>query len=207
MSLFDQNVFINCPFDSDYRPLLTTLLFTVLDCGLEPRIASESADSGEVRVEKLLALIAASRFSIHDISRIEPLAEGDLPRFNMAFELGLDIGCRKFGRGNLRSKQCLILERDSYRYQKVLSDLSGNDIRAHQGDPRQLVLEVRSWIRVVTGAEIRSGTRMWGRFIEFRGQLQATLTRLGFSDQEIGRLEVAEFLDYARDWMEAHQEA
>ena len=135
---FDHNVFINCPFDADYLPLLRALLFTVIESGFEPRIASEQADSGIVRVDKIKELIQASRYSIHDISRMEPLGDGDLPRFNMPFELGLDLGCRDFGSGHLSTKRCLILERDRYRYQRVLSDIAGNDIQAHGADPQRV---------------------------------------------------------------------
>ena len=71
---FERQVFINCPFDAGYRPLLQALLFTLLDAGMEPRIALESADSGQTRVQKLYQLIRDCGLSIHDISRMEPLA-------------------------------------------------------------------------------------------------------------------------------------
>lgn len=38
---FESNVFINCPFDDEYKPLLRALLFSVIDLGFEPRIALE----------------------------------------------------------------------------------------------------------------------------------------------------------------------
>lgn len=147
---FNRNIFINCPFDRDYKPMLRALVFTVIDCGFEPRIATESADSGEVRVQKIKKLIEESCYSIHDISRIEPLREGDLPRFNMSFELGLDLGCRDFGTGYLSEKKCLILETEKYRYQKVLSDISGNDIKAHKSEPETLLRQVRNWVYETT---------------------------------------------------------
>ncbi len=94
---FDRSVFINCPFDSEFLPLAQALVFSILRLGLEPRIATERADSGETRVQKIRELIRSSRFSIHDLSRMEPLGPHDLPRFNMPFELGLDLGCRYYG--------------------------------------------------------------------------------------------------------------
>ena len=33
---FGRNVFINCPFDAEYLPLLRPLLFAILDVGLNP---------------------------------------------------------------------------------------------------------------------------------------------------------------------------
>ena len=47
---FDDNVFINCPYDVEYLPLLRPLVFTVLYAGLNPRLASERLNSGETRI-------------------------------------------------------------------------------------------------------------------------------------------------------------
>ena len=33
------DVFVNCPFDADYEPLLHAVLFTVEDCGFRVRCA------------------------------------------------------------------------------------------------------------------------------------------------------------------------
>lgn len=54
---FNKNVFVNCPFDDEYVPLLRPLLFTIIYLGFVPRIALETLDSGEPRVEKILVLI------------------------------------------------------------------------------------------------------------------------------------------------------
>ncbi len=140
---FETNVFINCPFDKEYQPLLWALLFVVIDCGFEPRIALENANAGVVRIEKIKDLIQISQYSIHDLSRAEALHNGDLPRFNMPFELGLDLGCRNFGVAEHTTKKCLILEKERYRYQQVLSDISGNDIEAHNDSAELLVRCVR----------------------------------------------------------------
>jgi tyrosine-protein phosphatase YwqE len=64
---FRKNIFINCPFDEEYKPLLRSLLFAVIDCGFEPRIATERNDSAEVRLKKILNLMRESCYSIHDI--------------------------------------------------------------------------------------------------------------------------------------------
>ncbi len=198
---FDRQVFINCPFDAHYLPLLRALIFTILDCRLIPRIASEEVDSGLVRFEKIRGLIRACRFSIHDISRIEPLHSGDLPRFNMPFELGLDLGCRLYASGRLAGKQCLILEQEKYRYQRVLSDISGNDIRAHGGDMQTLISEVRTWFSVATASDLPSGSHIWQRFNVFLVFLQASLKKAGFTAKEIKNLETAEWIRRARSWI------
>lgn len=64
-SEFERNVFINCPFDPEYRPLLRAMLFTVIYCDLNPRIATEGADSGEVRIKKIVD-ISGNDIEAHD---------------------------------------------------------------------------------------------------------------------------------------------
>jgi hypothetical protein len=198
---FDLQVFVNCPLDAEYRPLLEALIFTVLECGLTPCLASNEVDSGLVRIEKIRRLIRSCRLSIHDISRMEPLRAGDLPRFNMPFELGLDFGCRFYGARRLNQKQCLILEQERYHYHKVLSDISGNDIRAHEGNARMLVSEVRNWIRVTTARELSSASQIWRKFNDFTGHLHASLRAAGYSAAEIDSLEVPELVQRTLGWM------
>ena len=50
---FSRCVFVNCPFDSEYLPLLRPLLFTIIYVRFMPRIASERSDSGENRIDKI----------------------------------------------------------------------------------------------------------------------------------------------------------
>jgi hypothetical protein len=201
---FDRQVFVNCPFDEHYQPLLRALIFTILDCGLTPRIASEEVDSGRVRIDKIRGLIQVCRFSVHDISRIEPLHPGDLPRFNMPFELGLDFGCRFYAGGHLAGKQCLILERERYRYQRVLSDISGNDIRAHDGNSQTLISEVRKWLGVATEKDLPSSSSIWQRYNLFLGYLQASMKKAGYVTEEIDSLEIAEWIRRALGWIHSH---
>jgi hypothetical protein len=96
---FDTNVFINCPFDNDYRQLLLAVIFTALYLGYKPRLSLERADSGENRIDKILDLIIESKFGIHDLSRIESQKGNEHFRMNMPFELGIDFGCKKLKEG------------------------------------------------------------------------------------------------------------
>jgi len=65
------------------------------------RCALEADDSGDVRIEKILAIIDQCKLGIHDISRTE-LNEHSLPRFNMPLELGLFLGASRFGQGKTK---------------------------------------------------------------------------------------------------------
>ena len=202
---FDQSVFINCPFDNEYRNLLRPLLFTVVYIGLEPRI-SETTDSGEQRVNSIQELIISSKYSIHDLSRLEPKGKKDLPRFNMPFELGLDIGCKRFGGGNLVEKRCLILEKEQYRYQRVLSDISGNDIEAHKEDAQTLIRKVRNWFFSQGIQELDSANVIWTSFNEFESYLAETLREAGYDQADIEEMPKSEFIAFVRDWVQGTAE-
>ena len=145
-SAYDHNVFINCPFDEPYRPMLYALVFAVHDCGFKARSTLEIDDAGRVRIENLYDLIRECRFGIHDISRTELDPDNRLPRFNMPLELGIFLGATRFGSGKQRQKLSLVLDRERYRFQKYISDISGQDIKAHDGKPALAIRRVRDWL-------------------------------------------------------------
>ncbi len=145
-----EGVFLNCPFDEDYRPIFEAIVFTIIDCGFTCRCALESDNSAETRIQKITDMIGSCRLGIHDLSRVQLDAHSQLPRFNMPFELGLFIGAKKYGAARHRSKSCLILEGERFSYQKYLSDLAGHDTRAHQGDPHLAMDIVIKWLQTET---------------------------------------------------------
>lgn len=169
---YERSIFINCPFDPEYRSLFDALVFAVVDCGFEPRCAKEASDSGQVRIDKILGIIRECQCGIHDISRTELDKQHRLPRFNMPLELGLFLGAKEFGRNEQRQKRCLILDREPYRYQKFISDISGQDISAHRGDPSVAIRVVRDWLNDGLGnAMMPSGSTIAERYTEFRAKL------------------------------------
>lgn len=196
---FDKNVFINCPFDEEYLPLLRPLIFTILYVGLNPRITLESLDSGRPRIDKIVRLIKESRYAIHDLSRIQAREVGEYFRLNMPFELGIDVGCRLFLKG-CKGKQCLILEAERYRYQAAISDLSNSDIAVHRNDPQTLVTSVRNWLNNQARLGAPGPSRVWGAFLEFMGDNYDELKARGFSDKDIEQLPVDELIASMRTW-------
>jgi hypothetical protein len=201
---FESNVFINCPFDKFYVPLLQPLLFTVLYFDLAPLIA-ETTSSGQVRVDKIKKLIHRSKYSIHDISRSEVLQGKDLPRFNMPFEMGLDLGCQTYGKGKLGLKKCLILEKTKYHYLKVISDIAGQDIENHDDNPEELIRKVRNWFAAVLHAHQPSPTLIWDAYNEFLDQTSIRLKKEVFSRKDIESLPFSNFILLAKQWIALHK--
>lgn len=141
-----RSVFINCPFDGAYQPLLRAACFAVVACGYKPRCALDIDDGGKVRLVEIVNLIANCDFSIHDISRVELDTASGLPRFNMPFELGADLGLQIRGTKVQRKRRTLILDTVAHRYDKTLSDISGNDIKCHGNDAKCTIRLVRDWL-------------------------------------------------------------
>ena len=154
---YQENVFINCPFDGDYDPMFKAVIFTVFVCGFTPRCAMEIDDASQVRFEKIARIIRDCKFCIHDLSRTQLDKETNLPRFNMPLELGLFLGAGKFGTSRQREKVCLILDCERYRYQSFISDIAGQDTRSHDNNPEMVIKHIRNWLSTSTRAESNSG--------------------------------------------------
>jgi hypothetical protein len=166
------SVFINCPFDTQYQPIFDAVVFCVVACGFVPRCTLELTDVAEVRIDKIYRLINQCDLSIHDISRTEVAAQPyQLPRFNMPLELGIFLGAKRFG-GRSSQKRCLILDRAPHRYQRFISDIAGQDIRAHDNNPRIVIRRVRDWLQAAPGnAAIPGGAAIWTSYRRFRREL------------------------------------
>src|SRR6266487_91299 len=184
---YEYNVFINCPFDKAYRPLFEALVFAVHDCGYIARCALEVADASEVRIEKIAKIIRDCKLGIHDICRTEPDVETGLPRFNMPLELGIFLGAKRFGRAEQKQKTCLILDVERYRFQRFISDISGQDISAHAADGTKAIKAVRDWLSNVTpsSVSIPGGALIASRYVLFRKELPAMCEKLHLNIDEL----------------------
>ncbi|MDB5430750.1 MAG: hypothetical protein JWP35_1866 [Caulobacter sp.] len=145
------SVFINCPFDADYQPLLRAICFTIMACGYVPRCALDFSDSGLVRFQEIVGLITECALSIHDISRVELDKTSSLPRFNMPLELGADLALRIAGSPTQRARKTLVLDAEKHRYDLTLSDISGMDIEAHANSVGKVIKHVRDWLNANRG--------------------------------------------------------
>jgi hypothetical protein len=139
---YGTDVFINCPFDAQYRPLFEAIVFAVLDCNFRPRCSLEIDDASEVRIDRIFKIIAACRFAIHDISRTEVTGASGLPRFNMPLELGMFMAAKRFGAGKHKQKESLASKEAFLACSRLVEDLDGFrpvvllGIAKHiQGDP------------------------------------------------------------------------
>src|SRR5436190_3282167 len=199
-SQFEYGVFINCPFDAAYRPLFEAIVFAVQDCGYIARCSLEVTDASQVRIERIAGIIASCRFGVHDISRTEADTDTNLPRFNMPLELGMFLGAKRFGPSRHRSKTCLILDVERYRYQKFISDIAGQDIAAHNGNPDTAIKAVRNWLSAATSKAVKipGGAAIAKRYATFRAELPATCQRLQLNVEE---LTFSDYVLQVEEWL------
>lgn len=176
---YAQGVFINSPFDSEYKPLFEAIVFAVLACGFRPRCALEVDDSSEVRIDKIFKIIADCKFGIHDISRTEVTSASGLPRFNMPLELGMFLAAKRFGPGRQKQKICLILDSLPHRYQQFISDIAGQDIQVHSNSANEAISAVRNWLQSASRpTTLPGGMEIYRRFQLFEEELPALCDRL-----------------------------
>lgn len=197
---YEKNVFINCPFDREYTPLFEAMVFSIHDAGFRPKCARERLDSSQIRLHKIVELIAASRYAIHDLSRTTFDDSNGLPRFNMPLELGIDLGCKAFSQHH-HDKSLLIFDAERYRFQKYVSDLSGQDIQHHANDPKAAVTSVRNWLRAESdAANLPSGAIIFDRYEAFRAELPALCSRMRLDESS---LTFADFSHTVARWVDA----
>jgi hypothetical protein len=200
---FDRSVFINCPFDEAYAPLLRLLAFTVVQLDFWPRLAPENSNNAAGRLDRILELISGSRWGIHDLSRCRAREPGEFARMNMPFELGLDHGCARFGGERMATKAILILEANRYDYQRALSDIAGWDIEDHGNHHQELVRNVRNWLVKTAGAPAVGASRILSDHDIFEEWYWSREHAAGASDDDIRAYPTMQLIDAMLAWREA----
>ena len=199
---FRTSVFINCPFDEEYKLLLRPMLFTLVYAGLAPRLASEKSDSLEQRIEKILRLIKECKYSIHDLSRLKSERANEFSRLNMPFELGIEYGCRRIAKNHLRTKRSLIFEKKRYDIQKALSDLNGVDVKFHNNKPAQTVQALQHWLIETVGLnDVESPSVIWDKFNKFDDEFYERRKAQGYSKRDLRVMPVPQYVRFIKQWV------
>jgi hypothetical protein len=204
---FEKSVFINCPFDKNFEPILQAMAFCVVLLGFVPRLAPENADNAAPRLARILQIVKESKYGIHDLSRCKAVAVGEYYRMNMPFELGVDHASCRFGGGKLAAKAILVLEHTRYDFQKALSDISGWDIEAHGGDWERALSSVRNWLVAKAGAEKIGPAAIKGKYTDFQEWYYERALASGASEDDIREYPTTEVIQAMHEWVDAGKPA
>jgi hypothetical protein len=139
--LKSNDVFLNCPYDKLFRPLYLAYIVGLVDLGLTP-VTTLGIPSNATRIDRIYDLIRASRYSIHDLSRVQLTHTAPrVPRFNMPFELGLSVA---WARERPHRHTCFVFESVKRRGHKSLSDMAGTDFNIHSDSSQGVMRELCS---------------------------------------------------------------
>lgn len=198
---YDRNVFVNCPFDSRYKPLFHSCIFTIVACGYNPRCALELelSPSDQSRIDKLFRIITECRLGVHDLSRIGLDSKCRMPRFNMPLELGMFLGAWKCGDKTQKKKTWIGLVRKKHTHQVFISDLAGVDFHAHEGKVNNLIGIVRNWLRNISpDSRLPGPAWIQRRYTEFRKDLPELCHELNLTPSE---LTFVDYVELIRQWI------
>jgi hypothetical protein len=164
----------------------------------------EVVDSGQIRLQKIEHLIENCKYGIHDLSNMELDPDNGLPRFNMPLELGLFLGAKRYGDQRHKDKKLIILDSEKYRYQKAISDISGQDIKCHRGNPAEAIKCIREWLQTASQRKtIPSGKHITQRYHQYEADLEGICERIKF---DIDELTYNDLLETMSEWQAANAE-
>lgn len=192
-------VFVNCPFDKGYKPIFDAIVFAITDLGFVARSAREEDDGGEFRLAKIQRIIEQCKYGVHDISAVKLDRKHKLPRFNKPLELGLFLGCKRYGSKLQRYKVSLIFDSDPHRYQIFVSDIAGQDIHSHGNDVKTGIGELRTWLATASKrTKLPGGQDMFDRYKRFQADLPALCRELKLKPAEVTFKEIRQMI---ADWL------
>ncbi|MGH9366220.1 MAG: hypothetical protein ACRD3M_00925 [Thermoanaerobaculia bacterium] len=131
--------FINLPYHPSYTELFVAYIAGLSAHGMLPTIAPDIPGSGPRQLDRIVRLIAAAAYSVHDLSWRRPR---DV-RLNMPFELGIAVAVATRRR---RRHQWVLFDSHPHRLKKVLGDIGGSKIYAHQKRPASVLYELSNAI-------------------------------------------------------------
>ncbi len=200
-ALYQRNVFINCPFDDTYKPLFQAIIFTVQSCGFRPRCAQEEDNTADIRIQKIIRIIDACHYGIHDISKADLDSNTQLARFNMPLELGIFIGAHHFApaKHHNRNKKFIVMDSEPFRYQKFISDINGQDIKAHSLQEDKIIQHVRDFLATSSRTHLSGSLYLMQQYLLFKSQLPAICQKLKWT---IDQLTFIDFVDCISVWLE-----
>jgi hypothetical protein len=97
------------------------------------------------------------------------------------------------------------LEKERYRYQRALSELSGSDISNHNDEPEDIVHAVRNWFRGMSSRKPPSGTVIWEDFNEFMADFYQAREEQGYKDKDLQLMPTREYVDFVEEWLKVRR--
>ena len=137
-------VFLNYPFDDDFRDMALAMHFAVVSANMIPVCARDLSVPDRVRVDMLVKAVASCHYSAHDLSRGKGEGAENYSRLNMSIEYGMALFYDMNSDG--AAHRCAFFVASPHEYQAYASDLSGLDPQYHENSDLMLVKLVYDWL-------------------------------------------------------------
>jgi hypothetical protein len=147
VSLKAYQVFLNYPYDPDFRPFAEALSFAVVAAGLIPVTGLELSTPDTNRLELIVSAVKNCEYSVHDLSRCRGEGTENLARMNMPIEMGMALFHALSSQRHEHRCAFFVLKNDSLH--TFASDLSGLDPFWYEKDTKNLVVATYSWLSKV----------------------------------------------------------
>ena len=196
---YDTNVFINCPFDPQYRELLEKLIFILSFYEFEV-LMSVNKSSADDRLLEITNLIRDSKFSFHDLSRHISSKKGEIARFNMPFEFGIDFGCHQFDKQR-KDKVIALIDSSPHSYDVHISDMSGRDILYHYNNAEYLFEIIPTWLRKHTAYLYDSPKRLKGYYMFWIEDYKIAVKEIGYDLRSINKIDIGIYIKLLKRWI------
>lgn len=114
----------------------------------------------------------------------------------MPLELGIFIGAKAFGGKHHRRKAAVVFDTDRFRYQKYISDIAGQDIRAHGQQPSQAIHQTRDFLSThcEDGVILPGGEKIVERYSRFQHGLVETCAAVHLLPEKLTFRDLTNFI-------------
>ncbi|MBO0939423.1 hypothetical protein J2I47_22935 [Fibrella sp. HMF5335] len=119
-------------------------------------------------------------------------------------ELGIFIGAHRFApsKSHNSRKKYIVMDSEPYRYQRFISDLGGQDIRAYgtnkDGQVEAVIQQVRDFLRTSSRRKLPGPDFFHSRYIDFMTELPIICDA---EHLDIQKLTYRDYLDCVLGWL------
>ena len=107
------------------------------------------------------------------------------------------MGAKAFGTREQKRKAAVVLDTEQFRYQRYISDIAGQDIRAHGGNPAKAIRHVRNFLSSHTPQSVflAGPDRIIERYERFRAELPISCAYLHMDPAQLTFVDLTRLIE------------
>ena len=119
----------------------------------------------------------------------------------MPLELGIFMGAHHFSpkRHYNRNKKFVVLDSERFRYQQFISDINGQDIKAHGFEEERVIQHIRDFLATSSRTDLAGANYLVEQFILFKNRLPDICLKLRWT---VDQLTFIDYVNCINVWLE-----